>query len=210
MAYTWPVHCLSTKRSLPDYFAIGLLRKSQWLRNFPDPPVGRPSKDDPIFMENHHLPLANCDGFGYAKDFYPVKILKPVPWVQSIILQEVRDLPAKKYKFRSNTWPWLCILQEFHRDSARSLPPELFSPRLLPQPLATIYDRLTIVDQQEDCQRELKALLYLLWEDMRAKGTLMDPILSGVDPDFEGELEYQKQMRGLSGEEIDARSRRVE
>ncbi|PYI04859.1 hypothetical protein BO78DRAFT_448281 [Aspergillus sclerotiicarbonarius CBS 121057] len=202
-AYTWPAHPFSPKEGLPFLQAIGLLRKSQWLFTFPDPPVGFPTADDPIFMSNHDLHLNDWKGTGSFRDFYPVKILKPVPWVESLILQEVCDWCVQKSPYV--TWPWLEVVEQFHRNSARLLPPELFSPRHFRQPLGAVYERLTVVDDNGWSRREIDPLLDQIWEDMRAKGTLPNPIFRCVDPDFKESLEFRKQLRGLSGKEIEDR-----
>ncbi|RAK95115.1 uncharacterized protein BO80DRAFT_488071 [Aspergillus ibericus CBS 121593] len=202
-AYTWPAHPFEPKKGLTFHNPIGLLRKSQWLSSFPDPPVGFPRDDDPNFMLTTDCRLMDWGTPGWASDFYPVKMLKPVPWVESLILQEVRDWTLKKSV--GVGWPWLQAIEQFHRNSARLLPRELFSPHCIRQPFGTIYERLMVVDDDRVTCREINPLLDQIWEDMRAKGTLPDPMFECVDPGFKECLEFRKQLRGLSGEEIEER-----
>lgn len=77
--------------------ALKLHAKSNVTWWVPDPPVARPAEDDPFFTVTDSsglLPRRRDEGgaSGPWTKLYPIKILKPVPFTESIILVYCRDL----------------------------------------------------------------------------------------------------------------------
>ncbi|BCR97774.1 uncharacterized protein AKAW2_31093S [Aspergillus luchuensis] len=150
-------------------YPVGLLRKSQWLWLMPDLPLEFPEPNDPNFILSTDRRLPDWDMDGYGNSFYPIKLLTPARWIESLFSLHIRDLSVvREFDLR-----WYHHVVKFHARLARLLPPELFHIDLIQAPFRTLYI------EEADMRNTLNykhLLMDRLWEEWQEAGSMPDPI----------------------------------
>ncbi|PYH28907.1 uncharacterized protein BO87DRAFT_449914 [Aspergillus neoniger CBS 115656] len=151
-------------------YSVGLLRKSQWLWLMPDLPLEFPEPNDPNFILSTDRRLPDWDTDGFGNSFYPIKLLTPARWIESLFSLHIRDLSVDQH-FDER---WYHHVVEFHARLARLLPPELFHIDLIRQPFRILYIEET--DRRNTLNYKHLKLMDRLWEEWQEAGSMPDPI----------------------------------
>ncbi|OJJ70664.1 hypothetical protein ASPBRDRAFT_677735 [Aspergillus brasiliensis CBS 101740] len=201
----WPAHHFHFFRRCQDFgrettvcYPIGLLRKSQWLWLLPDPPLDFPEPNDPNFMLSTDRRHPDWDMKGFGNSFYPIKLLTPARWIESLFCQVIRD----KSTIDRLQCAWFRPVQRFHERLARLLPPELFHLDLLQEPFRTIYKLKTY--QLYYCPDYLLAekMTDRLWEEWQEAGSMPDPVYPYDIENCKRMIEKARRRYGYSRDEI--------
>ncbi|OJZ84014.1 hypothetical protein ASPFODRAFT_35462 [Aspergillus luchuensis CBS 106.47] len=150
-------------------YSVGLLRKSQWLWLMPDLPLEFPEPNDPNFILSTDRRLPDWDMNGIGNSFYPIKLLTPARWIESLFSLHIRDLSVDR-RFRKY---WYHHVVQFHAEFARQLPPELFHIDLIQGPFRTLY--IEEADRRNTYNYK-HLLMDRLWEEWQEAGSMPDPI----------------------------------
>ncbi|GAQ44421.1 similar to An18g05280 [Aspergillus niger] len=148
---------------------VGLLRKSQWLWLMPDLPLEFPEPNDPNFILSTDRRLPDWDRDGFGNSFYPIKLLTPARWIESLFSLHIRDLSVVQ-RFDER---WYHHVVKFHARLARLLPPELFHIDLIRQPFRILYIEET---DRRNTLNYKHLLMDRLWEEWQEAGSMPDPI----------------------------------
>ncbi|GFN10332.1 MaoC like domain family protein [Aspergillus tubingensis] len=184
-AFPWPAkhfhHYLNSRLCYP----VGLLRKSQWLWLMPDLPLEFPEPNDPNFILSTDRRLPYWDMDGYGNSFYPIKLLTPARWIESLFSLHIRDLSTDQ-RFHEY---WYHHIVEFNERLARLLPPELFHIDLIQPPFRTLYieqtDRRNTVNYKH-------LLMDRLWEEWQEAGSMPDPVFPFDSERYKKSLEDRR------------------
>ncbi|GKZ29332.1 hypothetical protein AbraIFM66950_004461 [Aspergillus brasiliensis] len=186
----WPAHhfhyfrrCQYFGRETTVCSPIGLFQKSQWLWLLPDPPLEFPEPNDPNFMLSTDRRHPDWDMKGFGNSFYPIKLLTPARWIESLFCQAIRDRSiidiSQKvwYGYMGRTHRrWVRPVQTFHERLARLLPPELFHLDLLQEPFRTIYELKTYQLYYGPYYHFAETVMDRLWEEWQEAGSMPDPV----------------------------------
>ncbi|GLA48380.1 hypothetical protein AnigIFM63604_003868 [Aspergillus niger] len=179
MPNPWPDHHFHHYQEVKDLvwsgtytvcYPIGLVRKSQWLWLLPDLPLDFPEPNDPNFMLSTDRRLPDWDMEGFGNSFYPIKLLTPARWIESLFCQEIRDSSLTD----DLSEPWHRPVKDFHERLARLLHPELFHVDLIQQPFRTFYKLNTNWRPLSFPLMEL--LMARLWEEWQKAGSMPNPV----------------------------------